>query len=220
MRLSFSKELGFTHHQAVSTFVFKHKEFLMEMAKICVLFRPDDETSLLLDHLQEKLGCPRGKVERKGKLPHHMTIIGGGRVEEDSLKDVVGQLTTVIKPFSEGGVPEVSDTEVCFLPGDMGIRLKFPKVGGGRYVITGDRSHNQRLPTFLQTNYSFDGLPRHMSLIPLPKTGMADVYRAIDESGQQLAGLIETHKDRFLQMRLLPEIWVKRASRGLWEKYV
>jgi hypothetical protein len=192
----------------------------MSTVKVCILFRPDDETGLLLDHIREKLGFPRSEGEKKVELPHHMTIIGGGGVEEDSLKPVSEMLTSVIRPFSEGDAPEVSDTEVCFLPSDIGIRLKFPKVGSGRYVITGDRSHNQRLLGLLRTSYSFDGLPRHVSLLPLPTTGQADVYRVIDKSGPQLAELLEIHKDRLLRMTLAPEIWVRRPLRESWQRHV
>jgi hypothetical protein len=196
------------------------RSLLMSLVKLCVLFRPDGETELLLDHIREKLGCPRSEGEKKVELPHHMTIIGGGVVEEDSLKPVLEMLTSVIRPFSEGEVPEVSDMEACFLPSDIGIRFKFPKGGSGRYVITGDRSHNQRLLSVLRTRYSFDGLPRHVSLLPLPETGKRERYRVIDESGPQLAELLETHKDRLLRMTLAPEIWAKRPSQGLWQGYV
>lgn len=192
----------------------------MSDAKLCILFRPDDETELLLDHVREKLGYPRSKEQKKVELPYHMTIVGGGSVEEDSLKPVSEMLISVIKPFSEGEVPEVCDTEVCFLPGDIGIRLKFPKGRRGRYVITGDRSHNKRLLSVLRTSYSFDGLPRHISLLPLPTTGQADVYRTIDETGPQLAEFLEMHKDSFLGMKLSPEIWVRRPPRELWQRYV
>ncbi len=192
----------------------------MSDAKLCILFRPDDETGLLLDYVRGKLGYPRSKEQKKVQLPDHMTIIGGGSVEEDSLKPVSEMLTSVIRPFSEGEVPEVSDTEVCFLPSDIGIRLKFPKGARGRYVITGNRRHNEWLLKVLQTPYSFDGLPRHMSVVPLPDGGKSARYRAIDESGLELAELIETHKDGFLGMKLLPEIWVRRPLRELWQRYV
>lgn len=187
--------------------------------KLCVLFRPDDETDLLLDHIREKLGHTRSKEERKVNLPHHMTIIGGGSISEDSLKPVSEILTSFIKPFSEGEVPEVSDTEVCFLPSDIGIRLKFPKERRGRYVITGDRNHNRSLLSILRTKYSFDGIPRHISVIPLPEGENRERYRVIDELGSRLTELLETYRGGFLQMKLRPEIWVKHHGEG-WGKYV
>lgn len=181
--------------------------------KVCILFRPDDEAARIIELMVgELLGLSAPVSKRTGELPYHMTIIGGGGVEETSAGETLKGVIRQIKPFSEGTIPQVIDVEPAQLFGDcLAIRLKLKG-----YVITGDRKKNKELRTELRSRFHFDG-PRHITLFTIAG---ANKYQDMDGNLEKLELLLFLYREKLLQMRLYPEVWVMPHGSNIWRRWV
>ncbi len=182
-------------------------------AKVCFLLRPDDESVEIVERIVKELpGFDAAKLKKKGDLPYHMTILGGCKVEEIKLDGVLWDLVRMIKPFSEGAIPQVIDIEPAQLFGDcLAIRLKLKG-----YVITGDRKKNKELRTELRSRFHFDG-PRHITLFTIAG---ANKYQDMDDNLEKLELLLSLYREKLLQMRLYPEVWVMPHGSNIWRRWV
>jgi hypothetical protein len=180
--------------------------------KVCILFRPDDETLRVIESIVlELLGSGADVVKKDGDLPYHMTIIGGGKVAESGADKTLKGIVQQIKPFSERVIPQVIDVEPAQLFGDcLGIRLKLKG-----YVITGDTVKNNELRAQLSPRFRFDG-PRHITLLTVVGENK---YQDMDEKLEKLETLLLRFREQFLRMSLLPEVWVRSQGSNLWRHW-
>ena len=181
--------------------------------KVCILLCPDEASLGIIAKIVGYLtGTLVPVTKDPGMLPYHMTIIGGGRVEEnEQTKIKLRSIALEIKPFqSKDFLPTVERVEpIPLFGGNIAIRLKFES---GTYLITGNIQKNKALKAFLSSNHHFDFI-RHITLYRV-----GNDYDLMDEKLALLEHLLGAYKEELLAMTFTPEIWVKPSTSNEWNK--